>query len=66
MPEPRRVEVDQLACEGHARCLETAPEVFRLDDEVSQVILDPVSPELEEQVEEAIRLCPRQAIRWID
>ncbi len=67
MSEPRRVEVDQLACEGHARCMETAPEVFRLDDEdVSQVILDPVSPELVEQVDEAIRLCPLQAIRWID
>ena len=39
MAEPRRVEVDQLACEGHARCLETAPEVFRLNDEdVSQAV----------------------------
>jgi ferredoxin len=65
MPAPRRVEVDQLACEGHARCEETVPEVFRVNDEdLSQVILDPVPPRLVAQVEEAVRLCPRQAVRW--
>ena len=67
MPDARQVAVDQLACEGHARCRETAAAVFRLnDDDISQVILDPVPPEEIERVDEAIRLCPRQAINWVE
>ena len=64
---PRSVRVDDLACEGHGRCQNAAPEVFRLDeDDISRVILDPVPPELLEKVERAVRLCPRQAVRWAD
>lgn len=63
---PRKVQVDQLMCEGHSRCQNAAPEVFRLNDEdISQVILDEVPEELVEKVERAIRLCPRQAITWV-
>lgn len=64
---PRSVTVDDLACEGHGRCENAAPEVFRLDEEdISRVILDPVPPELIGKVERAVRLCPRQAVRWAD
>lgn len=63
---PRTVRVDELACEGHGRCQDNAPEVFRLDeDDISRVQLDPVPDELVEQVERAIRTCPRQAITWV-
>jgi ferredoxin len=64
---PRRVTVDELACEGHARCQNNAPEVFRLDDnDISRVQLDEIPGELVEKVQRAIRTCPRQAIAWVD
>jgi ferredoxin len=64
---PRRVQVDTLACEGHGRCQNAAPEVFELgDDDQSHVLVDEVSDDLVEKVERAIRLCPRQAITWVE
>jgi len=64
---PRRVQVDQLSCEGHSRCQNAAPEVFQVDDnDISNVILDPVPPEHHENVARAIRLCPKQAITWAE
>ena len=64
---PRRVRVDTLACEGHARCVSNAPEVFRIgENDQSTVILDAVPDALVEKVERAIRLCPRQAIAWVE
>jgi ferredoxin len=59
-----RVEVDRVACEGHALCLTYAPEVFDIDDdERAFVIQDPVPPELRAAVEDAAGHCPVQAIR---
>ena len=58
-----RVIVDPDRCEGHARCVELAPEVFALNgDGYSEVILAHPGEELRPQVEQAVRLCPRQAI----
>ena len=59
-----RVEVNHDLCEGHGKCEMSAPEVFELrDDDLSYVKLDPVPVELEEKVQRAFRLCPRQAVR---
>jgi ferredoxin len=45
----------------------SAPEVFKLDEEdVSHVIMDEIPEELVPKVERAIRLCPRQAISWVE
>lgn len=65
---PREVRVDEMTCELHGRCEESAPDVFRLsdDDDWAQVLVSPVPDELYEQVERAIRTCPRQAIAWAD
>jgi ferredoxin len=58
-----KVMVDPDRCEGHARCVELAPEVFALNDEgLSTVLLDHPGEELRAKVEAAVRLCPRQAI----
>ena len=55
--------VDHTLCEGHARCEETAPQVFQVDDDdKSQVLVDAVREELRDRVEVAVRVCPRQAI----
>lgn len=62
-----RVVVDQERCEGHGKCANAAPTVFELgDDDLSHVLIDDVPESLREQVERAIRLCPRQAIAWAD
>ncbi|MEX1022125.1 MAG: ferredoxin [Dehalococcoidia bacterium] len=64
---PRKVQVDELSCEGHGKCAAAAPEVFALDDEdISHVMVDEVPDALLPNVENAIRLCPRQAITWAD
>jgi ferredoxin len=58
-----KVIVDPDLCEGHARCVELAPEVFALDqDGYSRVILEHPDETLRPKVEAAVRLCPRQAI----
>ncbi len=60
-----KVVVDQERCEGHGKCQQAAPDVFRLgDDDLSYVILEDVPDASRERVERAIRLCPRQAISW--
>ncbi|GGM20737.1 ferredoxin [Dactylosporangium sucinum] len=58
------VEVDRVACEGHALCLVYAAEVFDMDDEERAVVLvDPVPGSLRGAVEDAASNCPVQAIR---
>jgi len=57
------VEVDRVACEGHALCLIYAAEVFDVDDEERAVLLqDPVPGALRGAVEEAANNCPVQAL----
>ncbi len=62
-----QVQVNHDKCEGHGKCQMAAPEVFELrDDDLSYVLVKSVSTELKAKVERAIRLCPRQAISWVD
>ena len=62
-----KVIVNADKCEGHGKCQKAAPEVFKLgDDDLSRVIMDDVPDGLRENVDRAIRLCPRQAIAWAD
>lgn len=61
-----KVQVNHDLCEGHGKCQASAPEVFELrDDDLSYVLVADVSEELKPKVERAIRLCPRQAISWV-
>lgn len=61
-----KVTVNADVCEGHAKCVMSAPEVFEMgDDEVSIVKVEEVSEEQKAAVDRAIRLCPRQAISWV-
>jgi ferredoxin len=63
-----RVEVNHDLCEGHGKCQQAAPEVFdfRENEDQSYVKLDDVPEELRPKVDRAIRLCPRQAIAWVN
>lgn len=58
-----KVVVDFDLCESNAVCMDVCPEVFKVDDDDNLQILMEEPPEnLRGQVEEAVRLCPRQAI----
>ncbi len=57
------VIVDMDLCDGHGQCEFAAPAVFRLDDE-GELHYEPHPPARElGRVQQAIRLCPVQAIR---
>ncbi|MCU1460491.1 MAG: ferredoxin [Acidimicrobiales bacterium] len=58
-----RVVVDFNVCESNALCMGVAPEVFEVRDDDFLYILDENPPEsLRAKVEEAVRVCPKQAI----
>jgi ferredoxin len=58
-----KVVVDRDLCEGHARCVETAPAVFEIgvDDEMHVIDENP-GEEQRHGVEAAVANCPRQAL----
>ena len=58
-----KIVVDYDLCEANALCMEAAPEVFRVEeDDTLTVLIEAPGEELRAKVEEAARLCPRQAI----
>jgi ferredoxin len=58
-----KVVVDFDLCEANARCMEVCPEVFKVDDDDFLHILIETPPDsMREKLEEAARVCPRQAI----
>ncbi len=62
-----KIEVDHDRCEGNRRCSAAAPEVFEVrDDDLSYVLVEEVPEDQKAAVERAIRLCPRQAIAWVE
>lgn len=62
-----RVVVDFDRCESNAVCMAIAPEVFEVRDDDFLYVLQEEPPEaLRGKVEEAVRLCPKQAISVVD
>ena len=58
-----RVIVDFDLCESNALCMAAAPEVFEVRDDDFLYVLDENPPEeLRAKVQEAARVCPKQAI----
>ena len=58
-----RVIVDFDKCESNALCMGVAPEVFEVRDDDFLYVLQEEPPEaLRPKIEEAVRLCPKQAI----
>lgn len=59
-----KVVVDYDLCESNAVCMAVVPEVFEVrDDDFLYVLQEEPPEELRERVEEAVRRCPKQAIR---
>ena len=58
-----KVRVDQQLCEGHARCVQVAPEIFEQDEQGYSWTSDADVPlEFQEAVRRAERNCPEGAI----
>ncbi len=58
-----RVVVDMNLCEANGLCMGVAPEVFDLTEEDELILLQEHPDESQRSVvEEAVRLCPKQAI----
>jgi ferredoxin len=57
------VRVDAAKCCGYVLCVETCPEVFKLDDRgFAYVENNEVTGDLEEGARQAAEACPRRAI----
>lgn len=55
------IEVDRGLCIGSGDCVDTAPDVFQLDDEEKAVVVDPDGASVDDVVEAAGN-CPVSAI----
>ncbi len=59
-----RLRVDPIACDGRGFCAEILPEMITLDDWGYPIIRDADVPAgLAAEASEAVRLCPRLALR---
>ncbi len=57
-----RARVDENSCSGHGDCVDVAPSIFRLDDDIAEVVAGgPV-----ELLIEAAEACPAAAISVVD
>ncbi len=62
-----RVILDADRCEANGICERLAAQVFRLDEhDRLHVLIEEPPPELIASVREAIRRCPKQALRLTD
>ena len=57
-----RIEIDRQSCTGMQDCMRIAPGVFELDEEGIAIVVD-ASAATREQLLEAARECPTQAIK---
>ncbi len=58
-----KLSVDMIACEGRGLCAEVLPELIQPDDWGYPMVASHVPPDLVEHAREAVRLCPRLALR---
>ena len=55
------ITVDRALCIGSGDCVDTAPDVFQLDEEDKAVVVDPDGASVDDVIE-AARNCPVSAI----
>ena len=62
-----RVVVNRTLCEGNGVCAEIAPEVFVVDDDdQAKVLTERPDEALRAKITQAVRRCPRQALKLED
>ncbi len=58
-----KIVIDFDLCESNAVCMDVCPDCFRVEeDDTLTVLIEHPPADLQPKVEEAVRLCPRQAI----
>ena len=57
-----KVRIDADLCTGCGLCTDSVPDVFKMGDDVAQVIKADVPANLEKAVKEAVEDCPAEAI----
>ena len=57
-----KVIVDMALCQDHGQCAIAAPAVFRMDENSKLVYEGEADESLRQQVEDAMDVCPVQAI----
>ena len=61
-----KAQIDLSLCEGHAKCMEAAPDIFEVrDDDLSHVLVEDIPEDQHARVLRAVRTCPRAAITTI-
>jgi ferredoxin len=63
MTARRRLRADPIACDGRGLCAEVLPELITLDDWGFPVIQSDVPGPLVAAAREAVRVCPKLALR---
>ena len=59
-----KIFVDYDLCEANAVCQRVCPEALRVEeDDTLSVLLQEPDASLRDELEEAVRLCPRQALK---
>ncbi len=59
-----KILVDYDLCEANPVCVQQAPDVFKVDEEDNlDILMEEVPEKQREAVENAVRLCPRQALK---
>lgn len=63
-----RATIDLSLCQGYANCVSVAPDYFDLDDSGQAVLLksEVTTPAEQDQVRDAVPMCPVSAIRLED
>jgi ferredoxin len=62
-----KIVIDYDLCEANAVCMDVCPECFRVEEDDTLTLLVERPPaSLRSKVEEAVRLCPRQAISLVE
>ena len=63
-----KVRVDEVLCDGYAKCERIAPDIFRMDDDdLAHVLVEEISDEAQMQrARMAARMCPSKAILLSD
>ena len=57
-----KVKIDPELCTGDEICVQLCPEVFEMQEDKAVVIMDEISPDLQDSVREAADSCPSEAI----
>ena len=62
-----RVVVDRDLCESNAVCMGILPQVFEVgEDDVLEILDEHPPEELRDKVEQAVRMCPKQALSVLE